>query len=90
MDSGNVIVRSDLPPPISNPSPIAEALKSTRSRYDMADITKFKVDMVYGQGTYGDVFKATEINSGDCVALKRLKMEKETQGIHASSIIYIY
>jgi hypothetical protein len=37
-------------------------------------------DKIVGSGTFGVVFKATEKDTGDKVALKKIKMEKETNG----------
>lgn len=37
-------------------------------------------DKVVGSGTFGVVYKATEKDTGDHVALKKIKMERETQG----------
>ena len=37
-------------------------------------------DKVVGSGTFGVVYKAIEKETGDHVALKKIKMERETQG----------
>lgn len=78
--SGDMVVSGEPTLRAVDPSPSVES--SRWLRREMVDISQFKVDMIYGQGTYGDVFKATEINTGTSVALKRLKMEKETQGTY--------
>jgi serine/threonine protein kinase len=39
-----------------------------------------EIDKVVGSGTFGVVFKAVITASGARVALKKIKMEKETQG----------
>ena len=45
-----------------------------------------KLDIKVGSGTYGEVFKGTCIDSGDLVALKRIKMERENEGFPITSI----
>lgn len=49
-------------------------------------VTAMTIDKVVGSGTFGVVYRATDPNSGDLVALKRIKMEKETQGFPITAI----
>lgn len=39
-----------------------------------------------GEGTYGVVFKAVDKRNGDVVALKRIRLEQEEEGIPPTSI----
>lgn len=39
-----------------------------------------------GEGTYGDVFKAREKDTGDIVAVKRIKTDKEKEGFPITAI----
>ncbi len=49
--------------------------------YTLRTLNAFQVDRtVIGSGTFGVVFKATDKETSDRVALKKIKMEKETQG----------
>lgn len=38
------------------------------------------IEKVYGKGNYGVVFKAADKETGQVVALKKISMEKETNG----------
>ena len=39
-----------------------------------------------GAGTFGMVFKGTDVDSGDKIALKKIKMEKEKHGFPITAI----
>lgn len=39
-----------------------------------------------GEGTYGVVFKAKNTETGDIVALKKIKLEKEDDGVPSTAI----
>ena len=39
-----------------------------------------------GEGTYGVVYRAKDISSGEIVALKRVRMEKDKEGLPISSL----
>ena len=39
-----------------------------------------------GEGTYGVVYKATDSQSGDVVALKKIRMEHEDEGVPSTAI----
>lgn len=49
-------------------------LMNKKPRICMRDLSSMKMDMVFGSGTYGEVFKATDLDRGCSVALKRIKM----------------
>lgn len=39
-----------------------------------------------GEGTYGVVYKARDKNSGDIVALKKIRLESEEEGVPSTAI----
>ena len=39
-----------------------------------------------GEGTYGVVYKARDRNTGDVVALKRIRLDAEDEGIPSTAI----
>ena len=54
--------------------------KKRRKDHILRSLNSVDCDDVVGSGTFGVVFKATEKETGDKVALKRIKMEKESNG----------
>jgi hypothetical protein len=46
----------------------------------LRSLSSFRVAKVVGQGTFGVVFKAIDCENEEQVALKKIKMEQETQG----------
>jgi cell division cycle 2-like protein len=53
-------------------------------------ITNFKKINRISEGAYGIVYKGEDLNTGEIVALKRLKLEKETQGFPITSLREIH
>jgi serine/threonine protein kinase len=45
-----------------------------------------KVNKKIKKGTYGQVYKARNIETGDLVAIKKIKMDKEKEGVPITSI----
>lgn len=39
-----------------------------------------------GEGTYGVVFKARDVSTGEMVALKRIRLDSETDGVPSTAI----
>lgn len=42
--------------------------------------------MKLGEGTYGVVFKATNLQTGEIVAIKKIRLEKEDDGVPSTAI----
>lgn len=62
--------------PSVQPSPMSA---SCLSRYR-------KGDKPIGEGTYGVVYKAVDRESGETVALKKIRMEAEDEGVPSSAL----
>jgi serine/threonine protein kinase len=39
-----------------------------------------------GEGTYGQVYKARDIHTNDLVALKKIRLEREDEGVPSTAI----
>ena len=39
-----------------------------------------------GEGTYGEVYKAVDTQTGETVAIKRIKLEHEEEGVPGTAI----
>ncbi len=48
--------------------------------YSARSVTNFEKVNRVGQGTYGTVYKAKDKDTGDIVALKKLRMQNEKEG----------
>uniref|UniRef100_A0AC35TI15 Protein kinase domain-containing protein n=1 Tax=Rhabditophanes sp. KR3021 TaxID=114890 RepID=A0AC35TI15_9BILA len=83
----------DLPPP-----PPSRKLKERPIIYDhrvttitsrdwgMDTENNYKIEKQVGEGTYGFVFKATQLSTGQEVALKRVRLENEKEGFPITAI----
>jgi len=47
---------------------------------------RFKRLEKVGEGTYGVVYKAIDINTGDTLALKKIRLDAEDEGIPSTAI----
>ncbi|KAI7889036.1 kinase-like domain-containing protein [Mucor mucedo] len=61
-------------------------ITNERNSEDRPKITKYELLEKLGQGSYGEVFKARNKESNDLVALKRMPIGDEGEGIHLSTI----
>uniref|UniRef100_A0A1B0GMA0 Protein kinase domain-containing protein n=2 Tax=Phlebotomus papatasi TaxID=29031 RepID=A0A1B0GMA0_PHLPP len=52
----------------------------------MYDVEKFRKIEKIGEGTYGVVYKANDKKTGKCVALKKIRLESETEGVPSTAI----
>jgi len=53
---------------------------------DSRTIQDFRRLRKIGSGTYGDVYEAIDVSSGETVAIKKVKLAKETNGFPITSI----
>ncbi|KAG2378421.1 hypothetical protein C9374_008308 [Naegleria lovaniensis] len=49
-------------------------------------LAKYKVIEKVGEGTYGVVFKAIDITTGKMVAIKRIRLEREEEGVPSTTL----
>jgi len=63
---------------------------STRHKSLNRDVSKYEKLAKIGQGTFGEVFKAKNKETGQIVALKKVLMEKETEGVGIVFSYYYY
>ena len=47
---------------------------------------KYEFGNVLGQGTYGIVYKAKHSETGDIVAIKQIKLDKEDDGMPSTAV----
>jgi hypothetical protein len=60
--------------------------KELFKRFKQVKIKDYKKMDLLGQGTYGQVYKARHIETGDLVAIKKIRMEKEKEGFPITAI----
>ena len=49
-------------------------------------LSKYKKLEKLGEGTYGVVYKAQNLETGELVALKKMRLEKEDDGVPSTAI----
>jgi len=64
---------------------VVDAIEAEKKRGDMAQ-SKYKKLEKIGEGTYGEVFKARNRKSGEIIALKKIRMESEDEGIPSTAV----
>jgi serine/threonine protein kinase len=52
----------------------------------MKKIDKYEKLVIIGEGTYGVVSKARDVETGEIFALKEIKLESEDEGIPSTAI----
>lgn len=56
------------------------------SEWGSGYVEKYELNVQVGEGTYGQVYKATERVTGDQVALKRVRLENEKEGFPITAV----
>lgn len=52
----------------------------------MKGLDKYKKMEKLGEGTYGVVYKAINLETGETVAIKKIRLEKEDDGVPSTAI----
>lgn len=79
-DSDDEFVRHETPEPASTPLRSINMLQGCRSVDEFERLNKID------EGTYGVVYRAKDKKTGEIVALKKVKMEKEREGFPLTSL----
>ena len=79
-DSDDEYVRHETPEPASTPLRSINMLQGCRSVDEFERLNKID------EGTYGVVYRAKDKKTGEIVALKKVKMEKEREGFPLTSL----
>ena len=66
----------------SNP----EAAGQQRFVKEASQLDNYLIKEKLGEGTYGVVYKAIQKRTGDLVALKKIRLEKEDDGVPSTAI----
>ena len=72
--------------------PVSDAVQDSKRRrkeFGLRDLSVMKIISLVGDGTYGMVFSAKDKVTGVTVALKKIKMEQETQGFPVTVRYYV-
>lgn len=60
--------------------------RKLKQQWQLRDLSSMRLLNVVGDGTYGTVFSATDKETNELIALKKIKMELETQGFPVTAI----
>ncbi|XP_051948542.1 cyclin-dependent kinase 12-like [Xyrauchen texanus] len=83
------------PPPLFQPSykkrpkiccPRYGERKQTQSDWGKRCVDKFDIIGIIGEGTYGQVYKAKDKDTGELVALKKVRLDNEKEGFPITAI----
>lgn len=59
---------------------------NTDSQSYTSDIDRYQRIEKVGEGTYGEVYKARDLITNDIIALKKIRLEHEDEGIPSTAI----
>lgn len=65
---------------------VIRTVEKVHNDFEIRTTNTFKRGKLVGKGTYGEVYKATDLQSNSPVALKYVKMEREHEGIPITTI----
>jgi hypothetical protein len=74
--SNSLFIRN---PALASPVQLSGMSSATLSRYK-------RNDKPIGEGTYGVVYKALDRDSGESVAIKKIRLEAEDEGVPSSAL----
>lgn len=82
----------DIPPP---PPPSLYTVRRRRNAWGSRTVDEYDIEAKVGEGMYGYVYKAQHKRTGQTVALKKIRMEGQQQGVWLKTIhihfhIYVY
>ena len=63
-----------------------ETMKSEKIKFGCRSVDCFERLEMIGEGTYGQVYKARDKITGDIVALKKIRMDKEKEGVKQQTL----
>jgi serine/threonine protein kinase len=61
-------------------------METKEEDFGNAEMENYNRNEVIGNGTYGVVYKGTDIKTGETIAMKKIKLEVETEGIPSTAI----
>ena len=63
-----------------------EIMKWEKMKFGCRSVDCFERLEMVGEGTYGQVYKARDKITGDIVALKKIRMDKEKEGVKQQTL----
>ena len=64
----------------------SQVLNSGRGQKPVEGLNKYKFEEELGRGTYGVVYKAKNIETGELVAIKKIKLDKDDDGVPSTTM----
>lgn len=72
--------------PVRRPIILQRREDNIKSQWGERTVDAYEILTKIGEGTYGEVFKAREKNTGDLCALKKVRLENEKEGFPITAI----
>ena len=57
-----------------------------KKKFGAGDVNDYKAMRTLGEGAYGIVYKGENVKTGDVVALKKIKLETQSEGVPSTTI----